>query len=165
MNPARVADELAIRILVDRYADAIVRRDEEAWSATWADDGRWHVLGDVAIGREAVVLKWQDLMGRLPFVHQIASGGLLTFSEGDANGHVEFDSARGRFYVNEYATTATAGAPGLLTLGVYHDDYIRTEQGWRFQCRRFSPLYMGPPDMSGRAMPYPTDDQQNQNAE
>ena len=159
MNPARIADELAIRVLVDRYADAIVRRDEEAWAKTWADDGVWHVLGEVAEGREAVVLKWRDLMGRLPFVHQIASGGLLTFFESEDEDNVANDSARGRFYVNEYATTPAAGSPGLLTLGVYHDDYIRTEQGWRFQCRRFSPLYMGSPDMSGQVMPFPTDDQ------
>ena len=162
MDLARIADELAIRELVDRYADAIVRRDEQDWSATWASDCEWQVLGEVAIGREAVVKKWHELMGRLPFVHQIASGGILTFSA-DRDDGAETDEAgclaSGRFYVNEYGTNAAADTPGLLMLGVYHDDYIKIEAegGWLFKRRRFAPLYMGPPDMTGRVVPFPTD--------
>ena len=147
MDSERIADELAIRELVDRYADAIVRRDEDAWAATWTADGEWHVLGDVVRGRDEVVKKWRDLMGRLQFVHQVASGGLL-----------EFDGKRasGRFYVNEYATTRDGS--GLLTLGVYHDEYVCEGGDWLFRRRRFGPLYMGPPDLSGSSNPFPSDD-------
>ena len=34
-KPRRVADELAIRDLVARYADAVAQRDAQSWSDTW----------------------------------------------------------------------------------------------------------------------------------
>ena len=37
-NDTPVADELAIRELVARYADAVARRDDDAWAATWTED-------------------------------------------------------------------------------------------------------------------------------
>ena len=40
-----VQDELAIRALVARYADAACRRDPDAWAATWAEDCRWDLGG------------------------------------------------------------------------------------------------------------------------
>lgn len=147
MNRERVADELAIRELVDRYADAIVRRDEEAWRDTWTEDGEWHILGELVRGRAAVVEKWKELMSGLPFVHQLASGGLIEF---------EGETAHGRFYVNEYISTG-AGA-GLLMLGVYFDHYVCEAGDWLFSSRRIHPLYMGPPDMSGVSNPFPTHD-------
>jgi hypothetical protein len=146
MDRERIADELAIRELVVRYADAVVRRDEEAWRATWALDGEWHILGDLVRGREAVVEKWKTLMSQLPFVHQLASGGLIEF---------EGETARGRFYVNEYARTGDGA--GLLMLGVYLDEYVCEAGEWLFSSRRIHPLYMGPPDMSGTSNPFPTD--------
>ena len=59
--------------------------------------------------------------------------------------------------MNEYGTTEAPDTPGFLMLGVYHDDYLKTDRGWLFQRRRFSPLYMGPADMSGRSLPFPND--------
>ena len=32
-------DEVAIHALVARYADAVTRREEKDWGATWAEDG------------------------------------------------------------------------------------------------------------------------------
>jgi ketosteroid isomerase-like protein len=40
-----VEDELAIRALVARYADAVCRRDPDAWAATWAEDCKWDLGG------------------------------------------------------------------------------------------------------------------------
>ena len=149
MDPERLADELAIQNLVYRYADAVVRRDAEAWAATWADAGEWRVMGNAARGREAVVELWKKLMAQLPFVHQQATGGLIDFTAGDVG------SASGRWYVTEYGFMENG--MGLLTLGVYHDDYVREDEGWRFALRRFDPLYMGKPDLSGAPKPFPED--------
>lgn len=146
MDRERITDELAIRELVDRYADAVVRRDADAWGATWALDGEWHILGDIVRGREALVEKWRELVSQLPFVHQIASGGLIEF---------DGKTASGRFYINEYAKTGTGA--GLLLLGVYLDDYVCKDGDWLFLRRRIHPLYMGPPDMSGSVNPFPSD--------
>ena len=52
MIESDVASELEIRGLVARYADAVSRRDEKAFAATFAIDGEWQLLGKVAEGRE-----------------------------------------------------------------------------------------------------------------
>ena len=39
MADRNVADELALRELVTRYADAVCRRDAAAWGDTWAAEG------------------------------------------------------------------------------------------------------------------------------
>ena len=146
----RLADELAIHNLVSRYADAIVRRDAEAWGATWAEDAEWHIFGGVITGRIAIVEKWQKFISRLPFIHQQASGGLVSFPA-----EAESDVASARWYVNEWGVNESG--PGMLTLGVYHDDYVREGTDWQFQRRVFSPLYMGHPDLSGTPHQFPTD--------
>ena len=54
MQGVDVASELEIRGLVARYADAVSRRDEDAFGATFATDGEWQLLGNkqTAIGRD-----------------------------------------------------------------------------------------------------------------
>jgi hypothetical protein len=149
MDPEHLADELAIQNLVHRYADAVVRRDADAWGSTWADDGEWRVLGNAARGREAVVELWLGLMEQLPFVLQQATGGLIDFA-GDTQ-----DAAKGRWYISEHGFMQNGS--GMLNLGVYHDDYIRENGEWRFALRRFDSLYMGKPDLSGSPIPFPED--------
>ena len=33
-----IEDRLAIRELIENYADAVFQRDEERWAANWADE-------------------------------------------------------------------------------------------------------------------------------
>ncbi len=148
MDNQRIADELAIRDLVNRYSDAVVRRDAKAWGDTWADDGEWQILGNSIRGRDEIVERWLKFMSGLPFVVQQASGGIIDFEERDAAG-----AATGRWYVNEYGFTGKGA--GMLTLGVYHDGYTRTNDRWRFSRRRFDVLYMGPPDLSAPHHAFP----------
>lgn len=156
MNSTRIADELAIHNLVSRYSDAVVRRASAEWGDTWSLDAQWHVFGKEIRGRAAIVSHWEGFLSRLPFVHQQSTGGLIAFTD-------DVTRATGRWYVTEWGVSGNG--PGLLTLGVYHDDYVREPVGpdeadeacWRFQCRRFDPLYMGPPDLSGHPQPFPKD--------
>lgn len=144
MSEAPIADQLAIRELVARYADAVTRRHERDWAATWAEDGEWHVFGNPTKGREAIVILWNELMGGLPFVVQLPGAGTIS---------IDGSNATGRWYITEHGQTAEGG--GLLTIGVYHDRYRRLDGGWRFARRRFDILYSGPPDLSGMTLPFP----------
>ena len=146
MKDAQIGDELAIRDLVARYADAVARRDAEAWAATWAEDGEWHIFGQPTRGRDAVVALWKTLMGTLSFVLQVPSSGVI-----------RIDGARGtgRWHVTEYGKGNDGTA--TLTLGTYQDEYCRNGGGWRFRIRRFDALYLGPPDLSAQALPFPAD--------
>ena len=134
-NP--LEDELAIRDLVARYADAVTRRDEKDWAATWARDGFWRVMGREASGRDDVVALWNELMRGIPFVVQIPATGTL---------RVDGDRATGRWTVTEHGKLASGAA--ILTIGLYDDGYRRERGGWCFERRHFRALYAGPPDLS-----------------
>ena len=38
-----LADNLAIRALLDRYCDGVNQRDAELWGSTWAADAVWEI--------------------------------------------------------------------------------------------------------------------------
>jgi len=133
-----IADELEIRNLVARYADAVSRRDHERWAATWAKQGSWSLMGMTAQGREDVAALFAKLTSGFAFVVQHVPSG-----------YVEFDgeAASGKWQISEHGQL---GGNPLLTLGLYEDDYVREDGAWLFASRRFQPVYSGPPDLSGK---------------
>ena len=38
-----MSDEYEIRQLVEKYADAVCRRDRDDWASTWSDDSLWNL--------------------------------------------------------------------------------------------------------------------------
>ena len=142
-----VADELAVRRLVDTYCDAVNRRNAEDWAKVWTEDAEWHLFGRPVEGRDAVVETWKGAMGLFPFVVQLIHAVVVT---------LDGDRARARVYLSELAHTQKEEK--LLTVGVYHDDCVREADGaWRFRRRRFDVLYQGTPDLEGRTAPVPED--------
>ena len=108
MSDSRAADELAIRGLVARYAEAVSSRNREQWAATWSEDAQWKVMGMSSNGRDDTVALWEKLMGGLEFVVQLANSGWVEFEDGDA------DRATGRWQITEHGkfaggATITAG--------------------------------------------------------
>jgi SnoaL-like domain len=132
-----VEDVLAIQRVVADYADAVCRRDEHAWAATWAADCRWELTGGrAAVGREATVTLWRDAIAAYPWVSQVVTGCL-----------VEVD--------DESASTASAGTyilelnrlldgSGALHLGHYADKFAKIDGRWLFTERVLHMLYRGP---------------------
>jgi uncharacterized protein (TIGR02246 family) len=141
-----ITDELSIRNLVARYADAVNRRDTDAWAATWSKGGEWNVMGNPAKGREAVVALFQQLMGGLSWVVQLPYSGTI---------EVAGDEGGGRWYLGEFMKRVDGTASS--NVGVYHDRYVREGGEWFFARRRFDALYMGPPDLSADPNPFPDD--------
>ena len=119
------------------------RRDAEAWDATWSKDGEWVVFGRPFSGDKRLET-WHSLMGGLRFVVQLVHNGVVERSG---------DQAIGRWYLTEHGMSV--GDQPMLSIGVYHDRYERTGEGWRFVTRRFDPLYLGQPDLSGQINPFP----------
>ena len=72
MDETQREDELAIRGLIERYADAVNRRDAEDWAGLWTEDGVWDVFGHAITGRDAVVAAWQGAMGAFSLVFHVA---------------------------------------------------------------------------------------------
>lgn len=129
-----------IEDLVHRYADAVVRRDEEQWSLTWAPDAVWELgRGNRVEGRDAIVGFWNSAMDGFAAVVQNVLNG--TYELDDAAG-----TGTGRWYVIEHWQHVDESR-GLL-LAHYDDRYTRTTDGWCFASRELVVQYAGPPDLS-----------------
>jgi ketosteroid isomerase-like protein len=140
-----VEDELAIRALVARYADAVCRRDPDAWAATWAQDCRWDLGGGrVTNGRAQTLELWRTATAKYDWVGQVVTTGLVDI-EGE-------DRARGSWYLIEFNNRAQGD--GTLHLGHYDDEYVRTADGWRFASRAMHMIYRGAMDR-GTVIPLP----------
>lgn len=139
-------DEQEIRNLVARYADAVCRRDQDDWSATWAEDGLWQLPGaPVTKGRDNIVQLWAGAMAGFPFVAQLIQNGTV---------EVAGDSATGRWYITEHLKFADGN--GMFNIGVYQDKYTRTSDGWKFAERHYAVLYNDGDGGKGATSPYPT---------
>ena len=89
-----MSDKEEIRNLVEKYADAVCRRDEADWSSTWCDNSLWN-LGSIppVEGKEAIVGLWVQAMSGFPFVAQLIHNGTV---------EVDGDKATGRWYIVEH---------------------------------------------------------------
>ena len=134
----QLEDEIALRNLMSRYVDAVNRKDGEAWSATWAEDGVWNLLGNPVSGRDNILALWQQMMGSFEFALMMPSSCLF---------EVTGDSASGHWYLHEY--TRDQEGNGSTILSRYIDTYTRRNGQWLFQSRDYSFIYNGPADMSG----------------
>jgi ketosteroid isomerase-like protein len=137
-------DELAIRDLVARYADAVCRRDPDAWISNWAEDCEWDLGGGrVTRGRQSALDLWLSATERYPWVAQVVTTGII---EGSG------DTATGRWYLLEF--NHLPDGEGVLHLGHYTDAYVRTAEGWKFAKRALHMIYRGAMD-PGVVVPLP----------
>lgn len=138
-------DEQEIRNLVASYADAVCRRDQNDWSATWAEDGLWQLPGAPETkGRDNIVQLWLGAMAGFPFVAQLIQNGTV---------EVAGDTGTGRWYITEILKFADG--KGMFNIGVYQDRYKRTPDGWKFAERHYAVLYNDGDGGKGTTSPYP----------
>ena len=138
-------DVVAIQRLVADYADAVCRRDEAAWRATWAEDCVWELSGGrTSHGVDATVTLWRDAIAFYPWVAQVVTGCLVDV--------VSPTEATGRAYILELNNLLDGS--GALHLGHYADRYTRRDGTWLFAQRSLHLLYRGPLD-PGTVLPFP----------
>ncbi len=126
-------DRLAIRELLETYADAVTRHDAVAWGATWAEDGEWSLpdypeLGTTK-GRQAIVAMWTEAMKSYPGIMFEAWPG-----------SIEIDGNRAT--VRSY--TAEVYDQGEVTMrdrGVYEDVCVKVDGRWLFKSRSFRNIH------------------------
>lgn len=128
-----VADELAIRDLVNHYADAASRRDPAGVASAFTADGEWEAAGlGHHRGRDALTPFFTRMLeGWNAFVQGLLSGRVVL----DA---ADPDRATGRWYVLEIGQRANGS--DFSVAGVYHDAYAREADAWRIARRRYDPL-------------------------
>lgn len=122
-------DRLALRDLLDAYADAVNRGDSEAWAATWDEGGLWSLPGfGIIEGKATIVDTWRAAMRAFPEIVFRAWPGSI---------EIHGETAAMRTYTEEIFLRDAALH---RTLGIYDDVCRRIEGRWLFTERRFQPL-------------------------
>lgn len=124
-----IEDQLAIRALHERYADAVFRRDAADWGALWADDAKWDLAGMKVEGKDAIVNLWNGAMGTFAFVAFFSQVGAL---------EIEGDTATGRVYTSEVLEDLQGNV--ARTVGRYEDRYVKRGGQWLYHSRNFTSL-------------------------
>jgi len=143
-DQAAALDRLAIREVIERYTDALNRRDFAAMAALFTDDAGWSVDAPFNLRFEgaAIATSIAAMIGRHAFLLQMTHAIVVD---------VEGDHAVAHTTIHEVAQAAD-GASGLNSFGLYHDRLVRTAEGWRFVERRFAPFYLDTAPLPGMAI-------------
>jgi ketosteroid isomerase-like protein len=140
MNP--LEDELALRNLMGRYADAVNRVDADAWIGTWAEDAIWNLLGNPVSGRDNILALWKQMMSSFEFALMLPGSCLF---------EVDGNTATGHWYLHEYTRDPEGNASTILSR--YVDTYVKQDGQWLYQSRDYGFIYNGPADLSGSYTP------------
>ena len=126
-------DRLAIRELLETYADAVTRRDAQDWGATWAQDAEWSLPDYPEIGttkgREAIVAMWIEAMKAYPGIMFEAWPGSI---------EVDGDRAVMRSYTSE---VYDHDGVTMRDRGVYEATCVKGEGRWYFASRSFRNIH------------------------
>ena len=126
-------DRLAIRELLETYADAVTRRDSAAWGATWAEDGEWSMPDypefPTQNGRENIVALWIEAMKQYPGIMFEAWPGSI---------EIDGDRAVMRSYTAE---TYDQGENTVRDRGQYDDECVKIGGRWYFKRRAFRNIH------------------------
>lgn len=124
-----VADRLEIADLVAAYGDAVSCRDAAAWSATWATDATWSLMGHEVAGREAITALWLGAMAQFDAVSFMANLGPV---------RLDGDTATARCQTQEILRTVDGEIRRVA--GIYEDSFARISGRWLFSRRVFTIL-------------------------
>ena len=128
-------DRVAIRELLDAYADAVCVVDAQAWGATWAEDGVWELpdypqIGKIT-GRANIVAAWIAAMAQYPGIIFVSTPGSIV---------VNGEQGVVRSYTSEVFDDQASGKT-TRDRGRYDDLVVRRNGQWLFKTRRFKKLH------------------------
>ncbi len=139
-----IATDYGIRQLHARCADAVFRKDADAFSECFAWTGEWKIAGMHIRGRDDIRDKFSLLLSPCELVQLLTGTPVLEFSE---------EGVSGRLQVTELAKMQDGSA--ALTIGVYFDRYVEEDGRWCFGWRHFGLHYRGPIEMPADLVPCP----------
>ncbi len=126
-------DRLAIRELLDSYADAVTQNDPVAWGATWAEDAAWSLPDYPEIGtthgRAAIVAMWIEAMKTYPGIMFEAWPGSI---------EITGEEAVVRSYTSE---VYDQGGVTMRDRGIYEDVCVKQDGRWLFKSRSFRNIH------------------------
>lgn len=133
MNLQDVIDRFEIEALRGEYTDAGMMRDLERLVSLFTEDGGWRIphAGIEFLGREEIRAGLHRLWGNWEFLVQNTHPGTI---------QVAGDTATGRAYVAEVGRFRDGSSH--LNFALFHDEYRRTAEGWKFAERVYEIRYV-----------------------
>jgi uncharacterized protein (TIGR02246 family) len=128
-------DRLAIRDLLDTFADAQTREDEELWASCWADDAVWVTTQGEHRGKDKILaawLSWNDAYHRARGICRVTLNQAAFI-------HVDGLKATGRSYFSVATFSEDTDGPHLF-YGMYRDEFVKQEGRWMFQVRIYESI-------------------------
>lgn len=132
-----IADQLAIRDLIARYAHHADRKQPVEQAAVFSRDGRVRLYEgdpstaepiDSITGRDDLAATFTDLIGRYD---------ITTYLNGQSTIALEGDTATGETYCLAMHMLHEEGERQLLTMSIrYLDAFVRTDDGWLIDDRQ-----------------------------
>jgi hypothetical protein len=134
----RVASVQDIEALSISYGYDLDFMDADGLANLFSEDGRWEMSPTPLVGRKAIHDFWASQAGRPYVTRHVITNTRVEFS--DPN------HAKGTAYLTMYRfdpnhpETIKSLEPALL--GLLHDEYVRTEDGWRFELRHLDTTHV-----------------------
>ena len=134
MDRGEVADRLEIRDLIDHYATAVDARDADAFAGLFLPKGTL-VVYEPGVEEPVVEFTGTEQLRR---VMDLVTAFAETFHVmANHRSRVAGDTATGETYcLAHHLTEQGDDAEDLVMFIRYHDTYVRTEDGWRFDTRQ-----------------------------
>jgi len=130
MSPQQIADRLEIDDLLTRYATGVDRKQWDLWESCFTEDAfiDYSAFGGTK-GNVKDVRRWlEETMAGFPMTQHLVANKEI---------HIEGDTATARsMFYNPMAVASPDGPPSLFICGgYYHDEILRTPEGWRIRKR------------------------------
>ena len=139
MDLDQIADELAIRRLVDTFCDGINGRDSALWGSVWDnEDATFCLNGIERSGKDAIVAGFTEGIAAYELLVQVAPNGRI---------EIDGDTATGRWYILEIGQLRDG--PSSQQVALCRDEYRRTGDGWRLRRREVERIYKGAAALEG----------------
>lgn len=122
-------DRIAIRELMEAYADAVFRNDAEGWAACWTEDAVWDLMGNEVRGISAMLPAWEGAMAGFRLAGFFVFPGEIV---------VESERARARSHTQEHLIGTDGHVRKII--GRYQDELRKSGDRWRFTVRRYTVL-------------------------
>jgi len=128
--------------LLGRYCRGVANFDKDEWGGTWAEDARWIFPdGNAVVGRAAIIETFTEARTRFPRCVQQVTSSIITVDDTGETGS-------GWVQVCEIQWRTDGKTAELI--GDYHDEYVRTADGWQFATRRFQLRVSGHAERASR---------------
>jgi hypothetical protein len=117
------------------YAYTFDTGDADGWAALFTEDGIWEAVPVAEPDVRTVVLTGREELRA--FAERGASMQVLHHQGSVVFDELTAESARTRSMVIVTMQVPEIHAPQVMRHGVYHDDWVKTPDGWRVRHRKF----------------------------